>query len=82
MYIFPKKNKDVHCFSYFFAIVKEELRKKDRKEERINETNRKWKKKAKEEKKTTIMKDNKIFKELSKKRKKSENKQSNKQMKY
>ena len=31
----------LHCFSYFFAILKEELRKKDRKEERINETNRK-----------------------------------------
>ena len=33
-FIFKLKNvsfseKDVHCFSYFFAIVKEELRKKE-----------------------------------------------------
>ena len=48
MYLFPQKNKDVHCSSYFFATVKEELRKKDRNEERINETNRKWKKKRKQ----------------------------------
>ena len=68
--IFKFKNvsfskKDVHCyffvsFSYFFAID-EELRKKERKEERINETNSKWKKKAKEENKTTIMKHYKIY---------------------